>query len=65
VQRNPDDARSVFYLAQSYYDLRDFANARDWYGHRAEMGGWDEEVYVALFRRAQAMSELDAHWPDV
>jgi glycosyltransferase involved in cell wall biosynthesis len=65
VQRNPDDGRSVFYLAQSYYDLGDFANARDWYGRRAEMGGWDEEVYLALFRMGQAMSQLDAHWPDV
>ena len=65
VRRNPDDTRSVFYLAQSYYDAGDFASARDWYGQRAEMGGWDEEVYLALFRRAQAMSELDAHWPDV
>jgi len=65
VQANPADARSVFYLAQSYYDLGDFANARDWYGRRAEMGGWDEEVYLALFRMGQAMSQLDAHWPDV
>ncbi len=65
VQRNPADARSVFYLAQSYYDLGDFANARDWYGRRAQMGGWDEEVYLAQFRMAQAMNRLDAHWPDV
>lgn len=65
VQRNPEDARSVFYLAQSYYDLGDFANARDWYGRRAEMGGWDEEVYLALFRKAQSMSQLGAFWPEV
>jgi glycosyltransferase involved in cell wall biosynthesis len=65
VQRNPEDARSVFYLAQSYYDFGDFAKARDWYARRAEMGGWDEEVYLAVFRLAQAMSQLDAHWPDV
>jgi hypothetical protein len=52
-------------LAQSYYDLGDYANARDWYARRSEMGGWDEEVYVAVFRMAQAMSQLDMHWPDV
>ena len=27
VERNPDDERSVFYLAQSYFNLGDFANA--------------------------------------
>ena len=46
VERNPEDARSVFYLAQSYFDLGDFANARKWYARRVEMGGWDEEVYL-------------------
>ena len=45
VERNPEDARSVFYLAQSYFGLGDFVNARKWYARRVEMGGWDEEVY--------------------
>lgn len=65
VARDPDDARSVFYLAQSYYDLGDFANARDWYARRADMGGWDEELYYALFRVAESMAHLDAPWPEV
>ena len=58
VERNPDDARSVFYLAQSYFDLRDFANARTWYARRAEMGGYGEEVYFALYRVAHSMLHL-------
>jgi SAM-dependent methyltransferase/tetratricopeptide (TPR) repeat protein len=65
VQRNPSDGRSVFYLAQSYYDLGDFARARDWYGRRSQMGGWDEEIYVAMLRYADSMSELGEPWPDV
>lgn len=65
VQRNPNDARSVFYLAQSYFDLGDFANARTWYERRVAMGGWDEEVFCAMFRVAVTMSHLDAPWPDV
>lgn len=65
VERNPEDARSVFYLAQSYYDLGDFANARDWYARRADMGGWDEELYYALFRVAESMSQLGDPWPEV
>ena len=39
VERNPEDARSVFYLAESYRDLGDFVNARKWYARRVEMGG--------------------------
>jgi tetratricopeptide (TPR) repeat protein len=65
VERNPEDARSVFYLAQSYFALGDFVNARKWYARRAEMGGWDEEVYVAMYRIAESMSQLGAPWPDV
>jgi Glycosyl transferase family 2 len=65
VERNPEDARSVFYLAQSYFDLGDFASARTWYARRAEMGGWDEEVYYSMLRVGRSMTELDAPWPDV
>ncbi len=65
VERNPDDSRSAFYLAQSYFDLGDFAGAREWYARRAGMGGWDEEIYYALFRVAESMSLLGAPWPEV
>lgn len=65
VERNPGDSRSVFYLAQSYFDLGDFAGAREWYARRVDMGGWDEEIYYALYRVAESMSLLNAPWPDV
>jgi hypothetical protein len=65
VERNPDDARSVFYLAQSYFDLGDYANARKWYARRVEMGGWDQEIYYSMWRVAESMAQLDTPWPDV
>jgi glycosyltransferase involved in cell wall biosynthesis len=65
VERNADDERSVFYLAQTYFDLGDFANARKWAARRVEMGGWDEETYYAMFRVAESMSRLGEPWPDV
>ncbi len=65
VERNPEDARSVFYLAQSYFDMDDFVNARKWYARRAEMGGCAEEVYYSMYRVAQAMEHLGEPWPDV
>jgi hypothetical protein len=65
VERNPEDARSVFFLAEIYFQLEDFVNARKWYARRAEMGGCDEEVYWAMFRLAESMSKLREPWPDV
>jgi len=65
VERNPEDTRSVFYLAQSYFDLGDFADARTWYARRIELGGWDEEVYYSMYRVARAMAHLGEPWPDI
>jgi hypothetical protein len=65
VERNPEDARSVFFLAEISFQLNDFANARKWYARRVEMGGTDEEVYWAMYRLAESMSKLDEPWPDV
>lgn len=65
VDRNPEDVRSVFQLAHTYFSLGDFLNARTWYERRIELGGDAEEVYYAKFRVAQAMAELGEPWPDV
>jgi Sulfotransferase domain/Glycosyl transferase family 2 len=65
VERDPEDARSVFYLAESYFFLGDFVNALKWHERRVAMGGWDEEVYAAMCRVAESMSQLGAPWLDV
>ena len=65
VERNPEDVGSVFHLAKTYSALGDFMNARKWYAQRAEMGGWDEEVYQSKYRLAVSMQEIGEPWPDV
>ena len=65
VERDPEDARSVLFLAQTYCELGDFANARRWCERRMEMGGCDEEVYYAMYRLAESMAHLGQPWPDV
>jgi hypothetical protein len=65
VERNPKDARSVLFLAQTYFQLGDFVAAREWYARRVEMGGCDEEVFYAMYRLAQTMQELREAGPDV
>jgi tetratricopeptide (TPR) repeat protein len=66
VESNPDDAWSVYILAQTYFDSGDFANARKWYERQIEMGAFsEEETYIAMLRIAESMARLDAPWPDV
>ena len=45
--QSPDDARTAFYLGQSYRDAGDDAAALDWYLRRVSMPGWNEETFVA------------------
>ncbi len=58
LQNDPENSRTVFYLAQTYFCLHDWHNAAKWYEKRATMQGWDEETYVALFTLAQAYQNL-------
>jgi glycosyltransferase involved in cell wall biosynthesis len=50
LQGDPDNARYVFYLAQSYRDCGELDKAIETYERRAKMGGWAEEVYYALLQ---------------
>lgn len=65
VERNPADERSTFYLAQTYFNLGDFASAITWFKRRLELGGWDEETYYAKYQIAESMSRLGEPWADV
>ena len=51
-KKTPDDlrARYRFYLAQTYYYLRDYNSSIDEYQKRIDMGGWDEELWFSQFR---------------
>jgi len=49
---NPDDARSTFYLAQSYRDSGQLEKSREVYRRRSEMKGWEEEGWFALYQAA-------------
>src|SRR5262249_27374209 len=62
---NPEDPQQAFYLAQGYFEKGDFANARKWFERRIEMGGADEETFLAMYQVAQSMSQLGTPWPEV
>jgi len=58
----PENSRYHFYLAQSYFDSKQFDKSKEWYMKRAEMGAWEEEVFYSLFRVAICSSILGEPW---
>jgi hypothetical protein len=65
LREKPHDARTVFYLAQTYKDEGDHMRAFALYSRRALMGGWPEEVFMSLFWRAGCAEWLRFPWPSV
>ena len=47
LEEMPNDARTHFYLGQTYLCMRDWPNAIATLKKRIELGGWDEELYIA------------------
>jgi glycosyltransferase involved in cell wall biosynthesis len=59
LEKEPNNARYVFYLAQSYRDAKQYQPALLNYIKRAEMGGWPEEVWYSWYQAAWLSFELD------
>jgi len=55
----PNNPRTLFYLANSYYDHKDFEKAIEMYDKRINLGCWDEEVYYSMYRTALCYRGLD------
>jgi len=65
LAEDPDNARHVFYLAQSYRDADEPELALQTYMRRVAMGEWAEEVWCSLYRAAQLKERLEHPWPEV
>lgn len=63
LKRNPSDARSRFYLAQSYRDAGMPSLAYKNYMKRVALGGWPEEVYTAMYYGAMCKWKDEAVFP--
>ncbi len=59
VAENPEDSRSVFYLAMTYRDLGMDAEAIDMYERRTKLKGWSEEVYYSRMEAARLSDNLE------
>jgi glycosyltransferase involved in cell wall biosynthesis len=60
----PNNARYVFYLAQSYRDAGDPELALRQYKRRVEMGGWPEEVWYSLYQIASLKERAGKPWSE-
>lgn len=59
LEKNPGNARSQFYLGQSYRDAGHHAKAYVEYKKRARMQGWPEETFVAQLEAARAAQRIE------
>jgi tetratricopeptide (TPR) repeat protein len=58
LKTDRDNKRYVFYLAQSYRDAGLDEAALFHYRRRAALGGWDEEVWYAMYQSACLLDKL-------
>jgi glycosyltransferase involved in cell wall biosynthesis len=58
----PNNSRYVFYLAQSYFDAGEPELSLEWYMKRAQMGGWEEEVFYSMYRVGICMCLAGRPW---
>jgi glycosyltransferase involved in cell wall biosynthesis len=56
------NARSLFYLAQTYAEQGYLQAAADLYGARAALGGWDEEAFYARYRQGALLRDVGLLW---
>ena len=55
LEKEPDNRRYWFYLAQSLKDAGRTKEAIETYAKRADMGGWDEEAWYARLQQARCL----------
>lgn len=52
-------SRYTFYLAQSYYDTKQYSKALRYYRERTQLNGYDMEVWYAMYKMGLCLKELD------
>ena len=58
-EREPNNDRTTFYLAQTCKDMGDYERSITLYKHRVEIGGWEEEVYWSLFQIGEMTGNIE------
>jgi glycosyltransferase involved in cell wall biosynthesis len=64
LQKDPENSRTVFHLGVFCEEAQDFLSALSYFEKRSLLGGWEQEIFYALFRIA-AIQELLKRSPDL
>lgn len=59
LKEDPNNSRYIFYLAQTYFSMRNFSQALQNYEKRLELKGWDQEIFWSKLRIAQIQELLE------
>jgi glycosyltransferase involved in cell wall biosynthesis len=62
LEDEPTNVRYMFYLAQSYKDCGNIAEAVKWYKKRYEAGGWFEEMYISAYQISRMTHDKEWVW---
>lgn len=62
LEKEPDNERYVFYLAQSYRDSGNNSKAIEYYTKRYEMGRWVEEAFFSAYQVARLTNDKEWTW---
>jgi glycosyltransferase involved in cell wall biosynthesis len=60
LQKEPKNARYLFYLAQSYHDLQQYKSAAEYYWKRIATPGWIEETWYSFYRLGRILEKEQA-----
>jgi tetratricopeptide (TPR) repeat protein len=58
LKDNPTNVRTLFYLGQTYMSLGDNQKAIDYLTRRIDLGGWEEEIYIAHLYKGDCLKYL-------
>lgn len=58
VEKNPNAAREMFYLAREYTYRKDWTTALDWYGRYLKIARWGPEIAEAQLQVAKCLRHL-------
>lgn len=58
LKENPNNPRSLFYLAQSYRDAKKPEESIKWYKKRLEVKGWIQEKYISCYNIGNLLRQL-------
>ena len=58
LKENPNNPRSLFYLAQSYRDAKKPEESIKWYKKRLEVNGWIQEKYISCYNIGNLLRQI-------